>query len=109
MNLRSPRFDLREFSESVEHLDVLQILDAVLAEINAIQTECRSLGFGNLPKKGSKARTYVDDLLILVPLFTNTTAPTFRPGYVREAWPMLKTLSDRLVSLSSLRGQGVAP
>lgn len=103
MNLRSPSYSMREFSESVSDLDVMQIMDAILAELHAIKMQCRSLGFGNVPKKGSRARQYFEDLTALVPLFTTTSPPQLREGFVREAWPMLRVLSERLVCLSNLQ------
>lgn len=102
MNLRSPKFSLREFSESVKHLDSLEILDAVLQELHAISMNCRELGFGNMPKKGSKARRYFDDLSVLVPLYTHTNLPNFREGYVEEANAMLRKMSHNLLSLQHL-------
>ncbi len=90
MSLRSPNFDLKEFSESVKDLDVLEILDAVLEEIGAISRQCKQVGFGFMPKKGSNARKYYDDLMFLVPIYASTTLPKFREGYIEEAQAMLR-------------------
>jgi hypothetical protein len=109
MTLRSPEYSLRIFSESVAALDVLEIMDAVLAELHAIKMQFRTLGFGNMPRKGSRPRRYFDDLTVLVPLYTSTAPPQFRVGYVEEAWPMLRVLSQRLVSLSDLRESDCRP
>ncbi|MGI8543348.1 MAG: zeta toxin family protein [Aridibacter sp.] len=92
-----------EFSESVKDLDVLEILDEISVELNTISRQCRELGFGSMPKKGSKARKYYEDLLILVPLYTNTTPPNFRQGYIDEAKSMLKRMAQHLVSLKDLK------
>ena len=92
MNLRSPNYNLREFSESVKDLDFLEIQDAVLEEIGIISRDCRKLGFGNMPKKGSKARKYYDDLKAIVPLFLGTI-PELREELVDEARAMLHKIS----------------
>ena len=108
MRLRSPAYNLREFSESVSSLDLLEMQDAVAVEVHAIKMQCRSLGFGNMPKKGSRARKYFDDLNAIFPLFTTASPPQFREGYVEEAWPMLRALAQWLVCLSTLRERAVA-
>lgn len=109
MQLRSSTYSLREFSESVAGLDVLQILDAITVEVHAISKQCRSLGFGNKPKKGTKARQYFDDLNVFFPMFTNTTPPNFREGFIEEAWAMLHKLSQHLVCLVALRDKTTPP
>lgn len=105
MNLRSPNYDLREFSESVKNLDVLEILDAILDEIGVISRECKKLGFGYMPKKGSKARKYYDDLNVLVPLYAGTL-PEFRDGFIDEARAMLSKMSESLVALENFKLNG---
>jgi hypothetical protein len=104
--LRSPGYDLREFSESVKDLDLMQIQDAVCAELHQIKMACHSLGFGYLPKKGSKARQYYDDLVVVVSLYTTCTPPEFREGYIEEAWSMIQTLSRQLICLSAYKDRG---
>jgi len=101
MNLRSPNYDLKAFSESVVDLDVWEIFDAISKEIHAIAMQCQNFGI-RMPKKGTKARQYFDDLKFLVPLYTGLP-PTFRDGYVEDAWPMLWKMSGRLVALSNFR------
>lgn len=102
MNLRSPNYDLRVFSESVKDLDILEIQDAVLEEIHAISMDCKKLGFGYMPKKGSKARKYYDDLRSIVPLYAGIL-PEFREGFIDEARPMLIKMAQYLVSLKDLK------
>jgi len=101
--LRSPKYNLREFSESVKNLDLMQIEDAVSAELQQIKMACHSLGFGYLPKKGSKARQYYDDLIVIISLSATCTPPEFREGYIEEAWPMIHKLSQHLICLSAYK------
>lgn len=104
--LRSPKFSLRQFSESVKNLDLMQILDAVSAETHQLKMACHSLGFGYLPKNGSKARQYYDDLTVIISLYTTCTPPEFRGGYIEEAWPMIHKLSQQLICLSVYKDRG---
>jgi hypothetical protein len=100
MTLRSPKYDLREFSESVADLDVLEIMDAILLEAHALKVPHPTLRRRRRsPKKGTRKRQYFDDLQSLVPLFSGAQ-PTFRDGFAQEAWPMLRKLSEGLVSFS---------
>ena len=101
MTLRSPKYSLKEFSESVLELNHLEILDAILSEMHSIKMNRPRLR--RTPKKGTKVRQYIDDLNILVPLFMGATLPSLRHGYVEEAWPLLWKLSGSLESLSCLR------
>lgn len=103
MGLRSPRYDLREFTESVKDLDLLQIQNAVSAELRQIEMACHSLGFGSLPRKGGKARQYFDDLIVVISLYTTCTPPKFREGFIEEAWPMIHKLSQQLICLSAYK------
>lgn len=102
MNLRSPNYNLREFSESVKDLEILEIQDAVLEEISAISISCKKLGFGYKPKKGSKARKYYDDLRSIIPLYARTL-PEFREGFIDEARPMLLKMAQYVISMKELK------
>ena len=64
---------------------------------------CHSLGFGYVPKKGSKARQYFDDLVLVISLYTTCNPPAFREGYIEEAWPMIHKLSQQLICLSAYK------
>lgn len=102
MDIRSPTYSLQEFSESVTSQNGMEILDAILGELPAIKMKCWSLGFGNMPQKGTPARRFFADLSALVAAFATTTPPQFREGFVQEAWPMLRTLSQWLVCMQGL-------
>lgn len=103
MVLRSELHDLTEFAQSVSTLDGLQIVDAALEELRELRLQCTALGFGSMPKKGSKARRYFDDLKSMVALSTGAPLTSLRDGYIREAWPALKRLSSVLVALAPFR------
>ena len=62
-----------------------------------------------MPKKGSKARRYFDDLKAMVALTTGEPLTSLREGYIREAWPALKRLSSIIVALAPLRGLDAPP
>ena len=101
MNLRSPNYDLREFSESVKDMDFLEMQDAVLQELHAISMDCKKPGFGYMPKKGSKARKYYDDLRSIVPLFLGDISE-FREELIDETRQMLLKMTQYVISMKEL-------
>lgn len=102
MKLRSPSYSLREFSESVKDLEFLEIQDAVLHEIHVISMDCKKLGFGYMPKKGSKARKYYDNLRSIVPLFMGNVS-NFREELIDEARPMFLKMAQHVIPLRELK------
>lgn len=102
MNLRSPNYDLKEFSESVKDLDFLEIQDAVLDKIYSISMDCKKLGYGYMPKKGSKARKYYDDLRSIVPLFLGNLSE-FREDLIDEARPMFLKMAQYVIPMKGLK------
>lgn len=82
MTLRSEQHNLAEFAQSVSTLDGSQVIDAVLEELRELSLRCVTLGFGSMPKKGSKARRYFDDLKAMVALSTGAQLSSLRDGYV---------------------------
>ena len=101
MNLRSPNYDLREFSESVKDLEFLEMQDAVLQEIHTISMDCKKLGFGYMPKKGSKARKYYENLRSIVPLFLGNMSE-FKEDLIDEARPMLLKMAKYVIAMKDL-------
>lgn len=101
MNLRSPNYDLKEFSESVKDLNILGIQDAVIEEISIISMQCKKLGFGFMPKKGSKAK-YYDDLHTVIRLYASDLTE-FREGFIDEARPMLLRMAQSVISMKKLK------
>lgn len=100
----SPTYDFADFCSRVIDFDLLGILDAASAERAALSAQSEAHGGDFIPKEGTRARQYYDDLEIFPYLFAGTPLPDdLREGFFDDALQVLTVLQPSLTALSDLR------
>lgn len=86
--------NLRHFCESISKLGVMEVVDAITNELH------KTNEFEDCKKK----EIYMEDLMVLLRLFTDTTFPKnqVRVNFIRDAYPLLRELEKTLISVQSM-------
>ena len=93
MTIISDRCDLREFCESIDSTDIMEIIDSISIEISAHHRQYReATGEWELPEC-SRQWQYCEDLQALLSVFMNGRfSDDRRPGLVRDALPLFREI-----------------
>lgn len=89
------KYNLNRFCQSVAILDIMEIIDAITAELHTKE---------NNNETCAKKDIYLKDLKLLLSLFFNTAYPmdNFRDGFIRDAYPILLELENNVVSIQNM-------
>lgn len=87
--------NLKSFCDSITTLELMELIDAITNEFYTTE---------QMEEKSKKKDVYMEDLMVLLRLFTNTTFPKnkVRINFIRDAYPLLRKLEKNLISIQSM-------
>lgn len=95
ISLISPTYNFRDFCQCMFGNDPLQVIDAASAEITYARLNHREKTKDRDFRKGSRGRTYCDDLQQLISLFTGSVSDKVSPGFCDAVKPLALHLLQR--------------
>lgn len=100
----SPTYDFSDFCDQVSQDDSTGVFQSVNMELDAVSMASQAHGGERIPRPGTTARAYYDDLEIIQHLFLGERLPdTLRQGFIDDSLHVLAALSNELPSLWDLR------
>lgn len=87
--------NFKHFCDSIAEFELIEIIDAISNEVTITE---------QIEGDNKKKDAYIEDLMVLLRLFTNNTFPQndVRPGFIRDAYDLLRKLQNSLISVQSM-------